>query len=137
MERAGDDRAELAFSLPPWNVELRVTVEVIFDPSENFRALSPSDDENDAAAPEKSICCQASRSGLSVELRNSRDCSMVRTRFAGDPLEARCCDVEERDGGVDRLGGVDCFDRGGAGGEDDVSDPRGVSGGELGSCGVV
>ncbi|CAN7993250.1 unnamed protein product, partial [Ixodes hexagonus] len=103
VERAGDDRAELAFSLPPWNVELRVTVDVTFEPSENLRALSPSEEENDAAAPEKSICCQASRSGLSVELRNSRDCSMVRTKFAGDPLDARCCDVE-REAGVDRAG---------------------------------
>lgn len=117
-------------------MELRVTVDTTFEPRENLRALSPSDEENDAAASEKFICCQASRSGLKVEVMNSRDCSMVRTKLAGDPLDARCCDVE-RDGGVDRAGGVECFGGGGVGCDGGVSDSLGLSSGESESSSGV
>lgn len=98
---AGDDLAELDLWLE-WKVELLVT-DAIFEPKENLRVLSPRVEEMEAAAPDRSICCQASRRGLKVELINSFDCSRVRARLAGEPpVEKRCTGAGR---GMDR-GGV-------------------------------
>lgn len=101
VDLAGDDLAELDLWLE-WKVELLVT-DAIFEPKENLRLLSPSVEEMEAAAPDRSICCQASFRGLRVEVMNSFDCSRVRARLAGEPpVEKRCIWAGR---GVDR-GGV-------------------------------